>query len=167
MVEHEHARPELGCPGSGCPFSIRDRVRWSDVDAAGIICYGAFLRFFELAETELFRAAGFPPAALSDKLWLVRRRVECDFHSPVRLDEELDVGACVAAVRTTSIQIGFVAVRASDAVLVAESRYILVGVDRAGLRPTPLPPDLRAGLAAYRCDRTSGGSYWIGGRPMS
>jgi len=43
---------------SGVPFSIEEYVRWSDVDRAGIIFYGAYVRFFEIAETELFRAAG-------------------------------------------------------------------------------------------------------------
>ena len=39
-------------------FTIEERVRWGDVDAARIIFYGAYIRFFEIAETELFRAAG-------------------------------------------------------------------------------------------------------------
>ena len=40
------------------PFIINEYVRWSDVDYAGIIFYGAYVRFFEIAETELFREAG-------------------------------------------------------------------------------------------------------------
>jgi acyl-CoA thioesterase FadM len=40
------------------PHTIEEYVRWSDVDFAGILCYGAYLRFFEIAETELFRTAG-------------------------------------------------------------------------------------------------------------
>ena len=39
------------------PFTVEEYVRWSDVDLAGIIFYGSYVRFFELAETELFRAA--------------------------------------------------------------------------------------------------------------
>ena len=41
-------------------YTIEDRVRWGDVDAARIIFYGAYIRFFEIAETELFRAVGLP-----------------------------------------------------------------------------------------------------------
>ena len=41
-------------------FTIEERVRWGDVDAARIIFYGAYIRFFEIAETELFRAVGLP-----------------------------------------------------------------------------------------------------------
>ena len=41
-------------------FRIREFVRWSDVDKAGIIHWGAYVRFFEMAETEMFRAVGLP-----------------------------------------------------------------------------------------------------------
>ena len=41
-------------------FTIEERVRWGDVDAANIIFYGSYIRFFEIAETELFRAVGMP-----------------------------------------------------------------------------------------------------------
>ena len=39
-------------------FTIEERVRWGDVDAARIIFYGAYIHFFEFAETELFREVG-------------------------------------------------------------------------------------------------------------
>ena len=35
----------------GAPFTVRERVRWIDCDAAQIIYYGAYIRFFEIAET--------------------------------------------------------------------------------------------------------------------
>ena len=38
------------------PFVIDEYVRWSDVDFAGIIFYGAYVRFFEIAETERLKA---------------------------------------------------------------------------------------------------------------
>ena len=55
-------------------FSIEERVRWGDVDAARIIFYGAYIRFFEFAETELFRAVGLPYGVMFDELdiWLPR-----------------------------------------------------------------------------------------------
>ena len=68
------------------PFVVRERVRWSDVDAAGIVCHGMYLRFFELAESELLRTVGLPARVLSGThgLWRVRRRIECDFLQPAR-----------------------------------------------------------------------------------
>ena len=49
-------------------FRVADYVRWRDVDAAGILCYGAYVRFFEIAETELFRAAGLPYGKVFEEL---------------------------------------------------------------------------------------------------
>jgi YbgC/YbaW family acyl-CoA thioester hydrolase len=132
-------------------FRVTERARWSDVDAAGFVCYGAYLRFFELAETELFRAAGIPTPLLTDRhgLWLVRRRVECDFHQPVRLDEELEIHAFVPAIGRTSLEFGFVARRVADGDVAARSRYVLVAVDRERFRPVPIPDEVRAALSRF------------------
>jgi YbgC/YbaW family acyl-CoA thioester hydrolase len=130
-------------------FTVRDRVRWSDVDAAGIVCYGSFPRFFELAESEMFRAAGLPHAVLdAEGVWLVRRRVECDFLRPARLDDELEVCVWVEALGRTSVSLRF-EVRADDEVM-AHSRYTPVAVDRETLSPVLLPAAVRAALRRFR-----------------
>src|SRR2546422_5042455 len=49
------------------PYIIQEYVRWSDVDFAGIIFYGSYVRFFEIAETELFRACGLAYARVFDR----------------------------------------------------------------------------------------------------
>jgi acyl-CoA thioesterase FadM len=56
----------------GQPFTIDEHVRWSDIDRAGIIYYGQFLRFFEIAEPELFRSVGLPYSEVFDRLDIVR-----------------------------------------------------------------------------------------------
>ncbi|HEX8361454.1 MAG TPA: thioesterase family protein [Longimicrobium sp.] len=135
------------------PFVVRERVRWSDVDAAGIVCYGSFLRFFELAEGELFRAAGLPHTVLDGEgVWLVRRRMECDFLRPARLDDELEVRATVAALGRTSVSLEFEIRGAAHDGASVLSRYTLVAVDRESLRPVPLPERVRAGLRRFGCD---------------
>ena len=134
-------------------FTVRERVRWSDVDAAGIMCYGSFLRFFEVAESELFRAAGLPHTALQDAgLWLVRRRVECDFLRPVRLDDVLEIRAWVEAMGGTSLSLAFEARVVDETEPAARSRYALVAVDRAELRPLRLPEHIREALRPYQED---------------
>ena len=75
------------------PFVISEYVRWGDIDLAGIICYGAYIRFFELAETEIFRAAGLPFKEMFDRydMWLPRKIMHTEFFSPAVLDERLKV----------------------------------------------------------------------------
>ena len=77
------------------PFVIDEYVRWSDVDNAGIIFYGAYVRFFEIAETELFRELGVPYSEVFSRfdMWLPRAHLECDFKYPARLDDQLQVAA--------------------------------------------------------------------------
>ena len=74
-----------------------------DVDAAGIIFYGAYIRFFEIAETELFRSVGLPYTVMFEELdlWLPRRHLECDFLRPAKLDDMLEVAVCVGRVGNT------------------------------------------------------------------
>ena len=63
-------------------FTIEERVRWGDVDAARIIFYGAYIRFFEYAETELFREVGLQYGVMFDelKIWLPRVHLDQPMH---------------------------------------------------------------------------------------
>ena len=90
-------------------YSIEEYVRWEDIDAAGIINYQAYLRFFALAEAELLRSAGLHYRFLFESLgiWLPRVRVECNFYRPVKLDELLVVEAYFSRIGRTSIQLDF------------------------------------------------------------
>src|SRR6476646_9021703 len=90
-------------------FTIEERVRWGDVDAARIIFYGAYIRFFEFAETELFRGVGLPYGVMFDELdiWLPRVHLECDFHRAARLDDLLEVSVWVARIGTKSMKLNF------------------------------------------------------------
>lgn len=131
-------------------LTIQEYVRWSDVDAAGILCYGAFVRFVEIAETELFRAAGMPYGKVFDELgcWLPRVRFQCDFHVPARLDERLAVSAFVAALGNTSIRLSFT-VDNERAQRVADFTLVLVCTDRSSFEKRPLPPALREALTPF------------------
>lgn len=136
---------------ASAPFVVRERVRWSDVDAAGIVCYGMYLRFFELAESELFRMAGLPARTLSGThgLWLVRRRIECDFFQTASLDDELEIAVHVAAIGRTSMELAFQVVRVGTTVPTASGRYVLVAVGRESLQPVPVPDAIRTALDPY------------------
>lgn len=140
-------------------FSIDEYVRWSDIDAAGVICYGAYVRFFELAETELFRAAGVPYGEVFDRfgIWLPRKRLVCEFHAPAKLDERLRVSAWVQRIGNTSVTLAFevqpVDTKSTAPVAqpasIATCEIVLVCVDRQTFKPRPLPNELRAALVPF------------------
>lgn len=133
-------------------YSIEEYVRWEDIDAAGIINYQAYLRFFALAEAELLRSAGLNYRFLFEVLgiWLPRARVECDFYRPVKLDELLVVEAYFSRIGRTSVHLDF-EVRRKDrpGELVATGRYILVCVRQGNFEPVPVPAEIRDRIAKF------------------
>jgi acyl-CoA thioester hydrolase len=132
-------------------YCIEERVRWGDVDAARIIFYGAYIRFFEFAETELFRAVGLSYGVMFDELdvWLPRAHLECDFRSAAQLDELLEVCVYVGHMGTKSLRLNFEVRRKDEAPLVAEAHFVLVAVRRDTFETVPVPEELRRRLAPY------------------
>ena len=139
-------------------FTIEERVRWGDVDAAGIIFYGSYIRFFEIGETELFRAVGLPYGKVFDELniWLPRVHLECDFHRAAQMDDLLQVSVYVGKIGRTSLRLNFEVRKKNDAGeieedLMATAHFVLVSTDRENLRPLPVPDELRHALESYLC----------------
>ena len=144
-------------------FTIEERVRWGDVDAANIIFYGSYIRFFEIAETELFRAVGMPYGKIFDELdiWLPRVHLECDFHRAARMDDLLEVSVYVGRIGTTSLRLNFEVRRKTEdgtieKDLMATAHFVLVSTDRKDLKPLPVPDELRRALTPYVSSHLSG-----------
>jgi acyl-CoA thioester hydrolase len=133
------------------PYIIEEYVRWSDVDFAGIIFYGSYVRFFEIAETELFRACGLAYARVFDRydIFLPRKAVHSEFYAPARLDDRLRVATYVGRVGTKSMTLNFDVLRDDPPNLIAAGWMVLVCVGRKGLRPQPLPSGLIEALAPH------------------
>ena len=132
-------------------FTIEERVRWGDVDAARIIFYGSYIHFFEFAETELFRAVGLPYGVMFDELgiWLPRVHLECDFHRAARLDDLLQVSVCVGRFGNKSMQLNFEVRRKGEAELIATAKFVLASVKQDTFETIRLPDVLRERLAPY------------------
>lgn len=132
-------------------FIIEERVRWGDVDAARIIFYGAYIRFFEFAETELFRSVGLPYSVMFEDLdvWLPRVHLECDFHRAAQLDDLLEVSVYVGKFGTKSMRLDFEVRRKGEEALVADAHFVLTSVRRDTFETVPIPDELRERLAPY------------------
>jgi len=136
-------------------FTIEERVRWGDVDAARIIFYGAYIRFFEFAETELFRAVGLAYGELFDKtdVWLPRVHLECDFHNAARLDDLLEVSVYVLRIGNASMRLNFEVRRKGEETLIATAHFVLAAVKRDTFETVPVPQDLRDRLAPFNAEQ--------------
>jgi len=137
-------------------FTFEERVGWSDVDAARIIFYGAYIRYFENAETELFRAVGLPFSEMFDStdVWLPRVHIECDFHSAARLDDLLEISVYVGRIGRKSMRLNFEVRRKGEESLVAVAHFVLAAVKRDTFETVPVPDDLRLRLAPYTAEQS-------------
>jgi len=132
-------------------FTIEEHVRWSDIDRAGIIYYGQFLRFFEIAETELFRSVGLPYSKVFDRfdIWLPRVQIHFDFRKPLVLDDLIEVSAYVGRFGNKSLTLRFEVTKKGEADPVAEGHVVLACVSRSTFKSVPVPAELIEALDRF------------------
>ena len=132
-------------------FTIQEHVRWSDIDRAGIIYYGQFLRFFEIAETELFREVGLGYSEVFDRfdIWLPRVQIHFDFRKPLMLDDLIEVSAYVGRFGNKSFALRFEVNKKGETDLVAEGHVVLACVSRSTFKSVPVPAEIIEALRPY------------------
>lgn len=133
------------------PFRIRERVRWIDCDAAQIIYYGSYIRFFEIAETEMYRSVGLPYAVAFKTLncFPIRGTYHCEYRYPAKLDDEMEIAIWVSRWGSKSFTISFRFMLVGTDTILAEGYCSLVTVGLDDKRPMPIPEILREKLALY------------------
>ena len=121
------------------------RVYYEDTDLAGIVYYANYLKFIERARTEWVRGLGVDQGRLKAEEGVVFavRRVEADYLSPARFDDQLEVRTELLA--ATGARIALMQdVWRGDMRLFA-ARVELVALREDG-RPARIPPALRGVL---------------------
>lgn len=91
------------------PFYTSRLVEFADTDMAGIIHFAAYFRYMESAEHELLRSMGFSVYSEIDGVPVSFPRVAaaCEFDSPSRCEDMLDIAVTVRHVGNTSVTYGF------------------------------------------------------------
>jgi acyl-CoA thioester hydrolase len=123
-------------------FSARTRVGFSDTDAQGIVYYGRYNPYFDLARVEYHRNLG-----LLHRAWpgdFVMRANDVEYFAPAVFDDEIEVFVRVSRFGRTSVTFSFEALRIADEVLMVTAHQTLVYVDLAERRACPVPDEYRA-----------------------
>ena len=130
-------------------FSIPLRVYIEDTDAGGIVYYVNYLKFMERARTEFMRSLGYGKDYIFNyDMMFVVRDVAVKYLRPATLDDELEATASIHQVRG-AVMILQQSVRRGEEIL-AQGNVTIACVDRAGLKPRRLPPEMVAALQAMR-----------------
>jgi acyl-CoA thioester hydrolase len=138
------------------PFRTRRMVEFSDTDMAGIMHFSAFFRFMEGAEHALLRSLGLSVFGINDpdggdaKISFPRVSARCDFHSPARCEDELDIEVVVQKLGKTSVSYGFHLYHDGEELAVGEMTSVCCRLhDGAKPEPIPIPADIVALLRRY------------------
>jgi len=128
-------------------FSARTRVGFSDTDAQGIVYYGRYNPYFDLARVEYLRSLDLLHMKRSGDF--VMRANDVEYFAPAVFDDEIEVFARVARVGRTSVTFEFAAYRTPDDVLMVTAHQTLVYVDLGDRTASPVPGDYRERVLAF------------------
>ena len=132
-------------------FATRIRVRWSECDAQGIVFYGVYLDYLEVAQGEYFRNLGFrlydPEGRRSFDTATVKATLE--YRSPAHVDDTLEVHARVARIGTTSLTSRYEIYGADTGLLVLDAEIVAVDYDADSGDSRRVPDGLRSAIEIF------------------
>ncbi|MBS9715876.1 tol-pal system-associated acyl-CoA thioesterase [Pseudohalocynthiibacter aestuariivivens] len=125
---------------------FRLRVYYEDTDLAGIVYYANYLKFIERARSEFVRELGIDQTVLKEQDGLVFavRRVEADYLSPAKFDDQLDVETAVLSVSGARLVLKQDVKR--DETLLFSASVTLIALKEDG-RAARLPANIRLVMA--------------------
>ncbi len=135
------------------PFkhSARTRVGFSDTDAQGIVYYGRYNPYFDLARVEYHRMLGLLGMEIGDGDFVMRAN-DVEYFAPAVFDDEIEVFVRVSRLGRTSVTFTFAAYRLPDELLMVTAHQTLVYVDLAERKACPVPDGFREPVLAFEGD---------------
>jgi acyl-CoA thioester hydrolase len=123
-------------------FKTSIRVTWADTDAAGVVHFSNYFRFFEKAEEEFYRALGFSFWDFRSRgLWFPRVEAFCQYKKPAAFNDVLEVEVTVEQLREKSVRLGFSILNEETRGLLASGYLVIVAADRQAGTATRIPID--------------------------
>jgi acyl-CoA thioester hydrolase len=119
-------------------YSAFTRVGFSDTDAQGIVYYGRYLPYFDLARVEYHRHLELLEESMRDDQFVMRAST-VEYFAPARFDDLIEIFIRLRRIGTTSATYECAAFRVDDDALMvtAEQTLVLVDLDERKARPIP------------------------------
>jgi len=137
------------------PFIHRLRVRYHECDAQGIVFNANYVAYFDVTLTELWREAFGSYAAMFDSgVDLVVAEVNIRYHAPAAFDDEIDLAITITRMGTTGMTSSIDVIRDGEVLVAGHIRHVFVSVGTH--EKTPIPDDVRAGLAPWTVAHSEG-----------
>jgi acyl-CoA thioester hydrolase len=129
-------------------YSALDRVGFSDTDAQGVVYYGRYMPYFDLARVEYHRHLGMEYEGPRRREF-VMRAVTIDYVAPARFDDLVETFIRVSRIGRTSVTYECAAYRVKDDLLMVTAHQTLVLVELATHTASPVPESFREVIRAF------------------
>jgi acyl-CoA thioester hydrolase len=138
-------------------YAAHTRVGFSDTDAQGIVYYGRYVPYFDLARVEYHRHLELSADQLGGNEF-VMRAMNVEYHAPAVFDDLIEVFVRLARVGRTSATYEFAAYRADDDDLMVTATQTLVLVDLEERKACAIPRSFTETVRAFEGDDLQVGS---------
>ena len=129
-------------------YAAYTRVGFSDTDAQGIVYYGRYLPYFDLARVEYHRHLDLLRVE-SGEHEFVMRAAAIDYLAPARFDDLIEIFVRLSRIGRTSVTYEFAAHRVEDDLAMVTARQTLVLVDLDERRAQAIPESFRERMQAF------------------
>jgi acyl-CoA thioester hydrolase len=124
------------------------RVRYGECDPQGIVFNANYLLYFDVAFTELWRAAVGPwQQMVAEGVDAVVAEANIIFHAPARFDDQLELQAEVAQLGRTAVTTEIDVMRDGELLVAGRLRHVCVSTET--WQKTGLPEWVRGGLERF------------------
>jgi acyl-CoA thioester hydrolase len=138
------------------------RVRYGECDPQGIVFNANYLLYFDVAFTELWRAAVGPWQEMVGRgIDAVVAETNLRFHQPARYDDELQLHARIVRLGETAITTEIDVMRGEELLLAGWLRHVCV--DTQTWSKTTIPAWVRSGLERFAAEGAGDSAHLAGG----
>jgi acyl-CoA thioester hydrolase len=118
-------------------FSATTRVGFSDTDAQGVVYYGRYMPYFDLARVEYHRSLDMLRSASQDREF-VMRAMDVEYHMPARFDDQIEVDVRIRRIGKSSVTYEFAAYLGGEILAVTATQTVVL-VDLSERKPCQVP----------------------------
>jgi acyl-CoA thioester hydrolase len=126
-------------------FRMPVALRWRDLDAFNHVNNSNFLTYLEEARIRWF--ASWEGEWVTDTTAPLLAAVQLNYRQPIPYPADVAVELFTERLGTSSVTIGHRIVSGDGSTLYADGHVVMVWIDRATGRPTPLPDVVRTACA--------------------
>ena len=123
-------------------YDTEIRVRYQETDNMGVVYYGNYFTWFEVARTEYFRSLRLVYRDLEAKgVYLMVASASCQYKCPARYDDRVNIRTWVSELKNSSLKFEYELYISEKLIAAGESAHVFT--NKSG-KPISIPEEIRA-----------------------